>query len=284
MTTTTPTSVTANSKTSGQHGELRLELEKRGGKRTSLTRRYFTVPFGPTWAIYPPGAEDIPELFITNPAGGILGGDRYEIDVALGPGAAATVLTTGATKIYRGPESVQNALFRLNENAFLEYLPHHAIPFAGSSYRQTNTFYISEDATLVCWEAYSAGRVGRDERFAFSALANRTRIFREGVTNGVPEVVDGFELSGGGEPFGGYPYAATVYACGPHGYESLAERLHSFFFGLPAVLASSSAPAPGVCVTRVLARNAPFLYQALNGCRDVIRGHLGLPEPSRKVV
>lgn len=240
------------------------------------------MPFGPTWAIYPPGAEDIPELLVITPAGGIVGGDRYDIDVTLGPGAAASVLTTGATKVYRGPDSCQSAVFRADEGALLEYLPHHAIPFADSSHRQDSTFYLSEGATLLCWEAYSAGRVGRGERFAFSTLASRTRIFRDGV----PEIVDGFELSGGGEPFGGYPYTATVYACAPRALDTLAGQLHALLSELPGTLASSSTPASasGLCVTRVLARNAPSLYRALNGCRRVIRDHLGLPEPVRKVI
>ena len=279
MTTTIPTSVTAGTTAGGQHGELRLGLEKRGEK-TSLTRRYFTVPFGPTWAIHPPGTQSMPELLITTPAGGILGGDRYDIDVSLGSGAAASVLTTGATKVYRGPDSCQSAFFRMDEGAFLEYLPHHVIPFADSAYRQENTFSLSESATLVCWEAYSAGRVGRGERFAFSSLSNRTRIFRDGV----PEVVDGFELPGGGEPFAGYSYTGTIFVCGPGGFEALAGRLHTLLSGLPGVLASSSAPSPGSCVTRVLAHRSPALYRALNGSRRVIREHIGLPEPPRDVV
>ena len=279
MTTITRTSATTITQTGGQHGELRLGLEKRGEK-TFLTRRYFTVPFGPTWAIYPPGAEEIPELLVTTPADGILGGDRYEIDVTLGPGASASILTTGANKVYRGPQSRQNAAFFVDDGAFLEYLPHHTIPFADSSHRQDAEFSLSEGATLLCWEAYSAGRVGRGERFAFSFLANRTRIFRAGV----PEVIDGFELPGGGEPFAGYSYTATIYVCAPNSLEPLAERLHTLLAGLPGVLASSSAATPEVCVTRIFTHRSPSLYRALNVSRDEVRDHLGLSQPSRGVV
>ena len=279
MTTITRTSVPTNTKTDGQHGELRLGLEKRGEK-TSLTSRYFTVPFGPTWAIYPPGAEEIPELLVTTPADGILGGDRYEIDVTLGPGASASILTTGANKVYRGPQSRQNAAFFVDEGAFLEYLPHHTIPFSHSSHRQDTEFTLSEGATLLCWEAYSAGRVGRGERFAFSSLANRTRIFRASV----PEVIDGFELPGGGEPFAGYSYTATIYVCAPNNLEPLAERLHTLLAGSPGILASCSAATPEVCVVRMLAQNAPSLYRTLNWSRSMVREVLCLPEPSRKVV
>jgi urease accessory protein len=277
MTTTIPTSTRT-----GQHGELRLKLEKRGAK-TSLTGRYFTVPFGPTWAIYP-DATGTPELQITHPAGGVLGGDGYEIDVTLEADACATVLTTGATKAYRGPQALQRAVFRIGQGAFLEHLPHHVIPFAGSAYRQETTFRLAPDATLLAWDAYSAGRVARGERFAFTALSNRTRLFRGNVS----EILEGFDLPGGGEPFGGYSYLGTVYASAPRdlapqGLELLAEELHAALSGSPVTLASASTPAPGLCVTRVLARGAPALYRALNAARAAAREFLELPPPAREL-
>lgn len=280
MTTTIPTS-TRGTPGGGagayQQGELRLVLEKRGEK-TALTRRYFTEPFGPSWAIHPDGSG-MPEIQITNPAGGVLGGDRYEIDVKLCLGASAAVLTTGATKAYRGPASLQCASFRVEDGALLEYLPHHVIPFAGSSYRQETVFDLAPGATLLAWEAYSAGRVGRGERFGFGRLSGRTRVDRCSV----PELAEGFDLPGGGEPFGGSPYLATVYVSAPDDLGPLAEELHGLLFGLPGALASASAPAPNLCVARVLARGAPALYRALNGVRATARGFLGLPPPPREL-
>ena len=258
-----------------QRGELRLRLERRGEK-TALTRRYFTEPFGPSWAIHPPEGG-APEVLVSTPGGGVLGGDSYEIDVELGPGASAAILTTGATKAYRGPASLQRASFRVEGEAFLEYLPHHAIPYADSSYRQENAFDLAPDATLLAWEAFSAGRVGRGERFGFDRLSGRTRVER----GGIPELVEGFDLSGGGEPFGGYPYMGTVYASAPRGLEALAEELHGLLAGLPGALASASAPAPNLCVARVLAQGAPALYRALNGARAAARCFLGLAPPPR---
>ena len=262
---------------SHQRGELRLVLERRGEK-TALVRRYFTEPFGPSWAIHPPGGG-APEVQISTPAGGILGGDSYEIDASVGPDASSAVLTTGATKAYRGPASLQHASFRVEDGAFLEYLPHHVIPYAGSSYRQENHFELAPNATLLAWEAYSAGRVGRGERFGFDRLSGRTRIER----GGEPEVAEGFDLSGGGEPFGGFPYLGTVYASAPSDLEALAEELHGLLAVLPGALASASAPAPNVCVARVLARGAPALYRALNGVRAAARSFLGFAPPPREI-
>ena len=45
---------------------------------------------------------------------------------------------------------------------------------------------------LMIWDAYSAGRVARDERFAFLTLSGRTRI----SSKDIPRAVDGFDLSG----------------------------------------------------------------------------------------
>lgn len=261
-----------------QRGELRLAFERRGEK-TLLGSRYFSEPFGPSWPIYPADGSGMPEVQVCIPGGGVLGGDRYEIDVSVGPGAAASVLTTGAAKVYGGPASLECASFRVEDEALLEYLPHHVIPYSGSSYRQESIFDLAPGATLLAWEAYSAGRVGRGERFAYSHLSSKTRVHRQGV----PEVAEGFELPGGGEPLGGYSYTATVYLSASNEVEELAEGLHKSFAAREGILASASAPVPNLCVARVLAHDAPALYEALNECRRVIRDSRKLPPPPRRI-
>lgn len=48
------------------------------------------------------------------------------------------------------------------------------------------------------------------------------RIFRDNL----PEVVDGFDLDAGGEPFGGYLHVGTAYVLAPRDLAPLAEKLH----------------------------------------------------------
>ena len=50
---------------------------------------------------------------------------------------------------------------------------------------------------LLVWDAFSAGRLARGERFVFDRLSVETSIFREELS----KAVDGFELLAGGEPF-----------------------------------------------------------------------------------
>lgn len=162
----------------------------------------------------------------------------------------------------------------------LEYLPHHLIPYASSNYRQDTRISVAESSTLLAWDAYSAGRIARGERFAYTSLSSRTRISRDGV----PEVADGFELLAGGEPFGGFSYLAGLYVLAARDLAPLADELHAALVSLfPRALASASAPSFGLCAVRVLARDATVLYRALNSCRALSRASLGLPPPAREV-
>jgi len=260
---------------------LRLRLARRG-ERTSIVKRYTKAPFGSVRANYP-DSSGIPEVQITNPSGGILGGDLLEMEITIGPSAAATVLTQAANKAYRGAEALQRSTFRVEEGAFLEYLPHHLIPFAGSNYRQEHTFHVAEGATLITWDACSAGRVARGERFAFSTLFGRTRI----SSGDIPCVVDGFDLSGvdpsDREPFGGYSYLGTLYVLALEELSPLAEELHALLGSTSRVLASASVPETRLCAVRILAWAATALSRALNGCRVAARTYLNVPPPAREV-
>jgi urease accessory protein len=273
MTTTTP----IRTKRKDQRGSLWLSFEPKDN-RTVLAGWYTSSPFGAVRANYPDGSG-IPEVQITNPSGGILGGDSLELEISLAPGSSATILTQAANKAYRGETSEQRALFRVGEGAFLEYLPHHLIPYSGSDYRQVTTFQLAPDSTLITWDAYAAGRVARSERFYFTGLYSRTRISRYGI----PEVVDGFELTGGTEWFGGYPYTAAIYILAPRNLESLAKTLLDLLAVAPGALASSSALSSGICAIRALANDAHTLYRLLNRSRDLARRSLKRPVPAREI-
>lgn len=243
-----------------------------------VSRHYAKAPFGAAWANYPDDSG-MPEVQITNPAGGILGGDRLQIEVSLEPGSAATLLTQAASKVYRGEEASQRATFYVGRDAFLEYLPHHLIPYADSNYVQESTFHLEDGASLVIWDAYAAGRIARGESFAFERLSSMTRIF----VDGLPEVVDGFDLPDGREPFGGYCYLGTVHMVGGGESATLAEEVHSLLAGIPGTLASASSTSEHLCTARILARNVTALYTALNATRILARKIRGMHGSAREV-
>lgn len=252
----------------------------RDGGRTALVRRFASQPWGAV-QVARPDASGVPEVVLTNPGGGTLGGDRLELTVEVGPGARVTVCTQGATKVYRGAEAVQRTRLGVASDGVLEHVPHHVIPFAASRWRQETVVDLAPDARLLAWEAFSAGRLARGERFAFASLSTRMLVLRAGE----PVALDGCELRGGGEPLGGWAYLATAYVVAPHTLGRLADDIHALLAARgPAVLGSASTPQEGVLCARLLTATAPALTGALNALRAGVRTVLGLGPVAREVV
>jgi urease accessory protein len=153
----------------GRDGTLRLGFERRG-PRTVLARSRSTVPL----QVLAPVALDDPAAVVSilNPTGGLVGGDRLEIDVHVGAAAHACLTTPSATKVYRtaAEPAVQEVALRLEAGAICEWMPDHTIPFAGSALRQRITVDAADGACLVLLDAFAAGRVARGEAWAFRLL------------------------------------------------------------------------------------------------------------------
>src|SRR5271154_1078025 len=66
-----------------------------------VTRRHHLHESGSLRVRFPsPKAEGLSAVFV-NTAGGVAGGDRFDIDVTAGEGARLTLTTAAAEKIYR---------------------------------------------------------------------------------------------------------------------------------------------------------------------------------------
>src|SRR5882672_8962540 len=94
-------------------------------------------------------------VHLHNLSGGVLGGDRLDLEVAVGRNAIVQMTSTGATRIYRSaPGSAmarQTVQIKIAENGLLEYLPDQLIPFAGSRYCQQTEIVLGENAGLFWW-------------------------------------------------------------------------------------------------------------------------------------
>ena len=159
-----------------QKGELFLECAKRNGK-TVFTRSRCSYP----WYVFQPLYLDhtgCATTFLTNPSGGLAGGDTCSLLATLGRDSHVLFTTPSATKIYRTIEkpAVQSIDLNVGSNAICEWIPEVTIPFAGSSFEQTIAIRLETGATLILWDALAAGRVVRGERWQFSSFANGIRI------------------------------------------------------------------------------------------------------------
>src|SRR6202163_3403757 len=90
-----------------------------------VTRRRHLHESGSLRVRFPsPEAEGLSAVFV-NTAGGVAGGDRFDIDIATGQGSRLAVTTAAAEKVYRaqGPAAQFNIALRLAACSPLAGLP-----------------------------------------------------------------------------------------------------------------------------------------------------------------
>lgn len=244
----------------GRDGAARLRFERRGAA-TVLTGCRWRVPLQ---VLAPVALEDRAAVVsLLNPTGGIVGGDRLTIEVAVGPGAHACLTTPSATKVYRtaGPLAEQRVDLHLGADAALEWVPDHTIPFAGAAFRQSIRATLAPGARLILVDAFAAGRLARGEAWRFARLE-----LELGVRDGRGWLVlDRAVLAGGGPWDGlgfaeGAGYVATVVIVGALDPAALDPATAD------AGVRVALAPLPrGGVLARVLAADAPGLLGTLAG-------------------
>jgi urease accessory protein len=159
---------------------LRLRFEK-DGATTRLTERSHRGPLRVQKALYPEG-EHICHAIVIHPPGGVVGGDRLNIDVGAGAGAHAFLTTPGAAKWYRanGKLSVQDVRIEAGAGACVEWLPQETIFFNDARVELNHTVNLAADASYIGGEILCFGRSASGERFASGTVAQRTCIRRNG--------------------------------------------------------------------------------------------------------
>lgn len=177
----------------GRDGFLHLAFERRG-RHTILTERAFTTPlqFLEPIALSDDGSVT---LVLLNPTGGVLGGDRLDTRIDLGPGTHVCVTTPSATKVYgtSGPAAVQRTRIHVGAGATLEYFPDHLIPHAGARLEQTLRVDLHPAGRAILCDGLALGRVARGERWAFDSLISGIEV----ASAGGPILLDRLVLEGG---------------------------------------------------------------------------------------
>jgi urease accessory protein len=123
------------------------------------------------------------EAVIVNTAGGMTGGDRFDIDVAVGAGARLTVTTAAAEKIYRslGPDTEIGIKLDIGPGAALAWLPQETILFDRIRLRRSIEVALAPDASLLLAEGVVFGRSRMGETVAQGHVLDRWRVRRGGA-------------------------------------------------------------------------------------------------------
>jgi urease accessory protein len=128
-----------------------------------------------------PEAEGLSAVSV-NTAGGIAGGDRFDIDIAAGEGARLTVTTAAAEKIYRaqGPAAQLNIALKGAAGSHLAWLPQETILFDRARVNRRIDLDLAESASLLLCEIVVFGRAAMGEKMLTGSFVDRWRLRRGG--------------------------------------------------------------------------------------------------------
>lgn len=162
------------------HGNLNLVFALADDK-TVLSQNQVQAPLKVLRPFYPEGS-DVCHSVILHTAGGVVGGDRLDLNFHLEQKAKALITTGSAGKIYRsnGLQAKQNIQIQVEADACLEFLPQETIVFDGAIYRQDLRVELAPKSCWLGWEITRFGRSARGERFLHGEWRSHTEVWQQG--------------------------------------------------------------------------------------------------------
>lgn len=150
---------------------------------------------GSTKLVFPRVFRPEAEAILVNTAGGITGGDRFDLKVQVQENAALTVTTQAAERAYRAQPGETGELttsLRVEPGARLNWLPQELILFDRAALRRRLDVTLANGARFLMVEPLVFGRAAMGETLRDIEFLDRIRIRRDGV----PIYLDGMDLEG----------------------------------------------------------------------------------------
>jgi len=147
-----------------------------------VTRRRALHESGSLRVRFPsPEGEGLSAVFV-NTAGGIAGGDRFDIDIVAGEGARLTLTSAAAEKVYRteSSASVLNIALKAQAHSHLAWLPQETILFDRARVLRHIGIDLAETASLLFCEIVVFGRAAMGERMQRGEFVDHWRMRRGG--------------------------------------------------------------------------------------------------------
>ncbi|ULL00484.1 urease accessory protein UreD [Bradyrhizobium sp. I71] len=159
-------------------GAVRFDVHARDG----VTRRGALHESGSLRVRFPsPEDEGLSGVFV-NTAGGVAGGDRFDIEISAADSSRLTLTTAAAEKVYRAPGSAAqlNIALKAGAGARLAWLPQETILFDRARVHRRFDIALDENASLLLCEIVVFGRTAMGERMEQGEFVDRWRMRRGG--------------------------------------------------------------------------------------------------------
>lgn len=164
--------------TNRARGAARFDVHVRDG----VTRRGTLHESGSLRVRFPSPEDDGLSGVFINTAGGVAGGDRFDIDISVAAAARLTLTTAAAEKVYRapGPAAQLNIALKAGARAHLSWLPQETILFDRARVQRRFDIELDEAASLLLCEIVVFGRTAMGERMEQGEFVDRWRLRRGG--------------------------------------------------------------------------------------------------------
>jgi urease accessory protein len=241
--------------------------------RSDATRRERVVEAGSLRVRFPgPPAPEL-EAVIVNTAGGVAGGDKFDIDIAVGGNARLVVTSASAEKVYRSlePDAIVGVKLTIGADARLAWLPQETILFDQSRLCRSIDVELAETGSLLLAEAIVFGRSSMGEQVGQGRFFDRWRVRRCGRLIYAETVrLEGEiaqKLARPAVAASGVAIATILLAPGTDETVAAVRALGDKFGGEVGVSAWN-----GICVARLCARDGAALRRDLVNVLSKLRG------------
>ena len=159
-------------------GAVSFDVHRKDG----ATRRRHLHESGSLRVRFPSPETEGLSAVLVNIAGGIAGGDRFDIDIATREGTRLTVTSAAAEKIYRAEDAAArlNITLRAEARSHLAWLPQETILFDRARILRRIEIDLADDASLLLCEIAVFGRAAMGERMRQGEFSDRWRMRRGG--------------------------------------------------------------------------------------------------------
>ena len=251
----------------GWHGHLHLHYRREEAR--TVARHRHDGPLRVLASLYPE-APAVCHQVLVHPPGGIVGGDRLDIDIGLDPGSHALVTTPGATRFYRsaGEEAVQQLAARVAEGARLEWLPLENIVYPGARAENRMRFELAPGGEMIGWDVLALGLPASNEAFDRGRFVQQLEVpgrwLERGVIDGADAALLDSPLGWAGQRVLATLWFATGGALPRERRDALLDAARELAQAPPlAAQAGATAPHEGIVVLRLLAPRVEPAMQLL---------------------
>ena len=159
-------------------GAVSFDVHQKDG----ATRRRQLHESGSLRVRFPSPENEGLSAVLVNTAGGIAGGDHFDIEITTREAARLTVTTAAAEKIYRaeGPAARLDIALRAQARSHLAWLPQETILFDRARILRRIEIDLAVDASLLLCEIAVFGRAAMGERMRQGEFADCWRMRRGG--------------------------------------------------------------------------------------------------------